>query len=98
MCKKDSINCSFPYAGIHQIQTLIVLFCSDGPEQLQKKLIQFLKVGRELPVLFALTCLVNCLLSEMRWAGGGKVTCGCLALVSLRFILDVGCGWSGRRM
>lgn len=41
MYKKDSINCDFPCTGIHQIQILIVLFCSDGPEQLQKKLIQF---------------------------------------------------------
>lgn len=71
--KKILLTVTFLTQGsIHQIQTLIVPFCSDGPEQLRKKLIQFPKAGRALPVVLALTCLVNCLLSEMRWARGWK--------------------------
>lgn len=57
--KKILLTLTFLTQGsIHQIQTLIVLPCSDGAEQLQMKCIWFPKTGRELAAVLALTCIV----------------------------------------
>lgn len=78
---------SLTEGSIHQIQTLIVLPCSNGQEQLQKKCIQFPKVGRELAVMLALTYIVRKKTGARRWKRDPQLFCPCMSKVHLRYRL-----------